>query len=69
MIKTSFHEWQVDNVNLRAGALAFFIIMALPPLLLFIVPVFVRLFLSKPSYSHNYSRNNHGSSISSGKYL
>ena len=44
MIKTSFHEWQVDNVNLRAGALAFFIIMALPPLLLFVVPVFVRLF-------------------------
>ena len=44
MIKTSFHEWQVDNVNLRAGALAFFIIMALPPMLLFTVPVFVQLF-------------------------
>jgi len=44
MIKTSFQEWQVDNVNLRAGALAFFIIMALPPMLLFIVPVFVKLF-------------------------
>jgi membrane protein len=44
LVKTSFQEWQVDNVNLRAGALAFFIILPLPSLLLIATTVFVQLF-------------------------
>lgn len=44
MVKIAFREWQVDNVNLRAGALAFFIILPLPPLLLVTTTVFVQLF-------------------------
>ncbi len=44
LVKTSFQEWQVDNVNLRAGALAFFVILPLPSLLLIATTVFVQLF-------------------------
>jgi membrane protein len=39
LLKESFHEWQIDQVSLRSAALAFFIILPLPSLLLIIIVV------------------------------
>lgn len=44
LLKTAFRFWQVDNVNLRAAALTFFIILPLPSLLLIVIAIFSQFY-------------------------
>ena len=42
--KTAFHEWQHNNATLRSAALAFFIVLPLPSLLLITVEVYSQFY-------------------------
>jgi membrane protein len=51
LIKTAFKSWQTDNINLRAAALTFFIILPLPSLLLIVLAIFSQFYSSTAAFN------------------
>ena len=44
MIRTAFHEWRKQDATLRAGAIAFFVIMSLPSLALLVIEILAQIY-------------------------